>query len=417
MTRRFPLFFRFNRNPLKFWAYSAEKKLEVRNFHSTFYGQGEITMKWKTLNLCFGSLAFLFLASGAWAVPAYRIQYKNCTVTTNPLRPLIVNSATGASSIKIQYLKNAPASIQFDADGNSTNAPAGTLYMTAPLTIPGIEVTGPLGTLYTEAKVDYLLAPSGVTRIIGKKTWIGLILSETAIQSIKMDTIVDSFAVGYAGTTIQIAPPTPSTTPLSLSLSGIVLERLYANSPVSTLSVASKKGRIGSANVVSMSGIGRITPTALATPSNTYDCVAESFKRIQATAANIEPDRLRCAYHLAKVQATMVVLNHAKTGGIIGRSELAVVAGYSPVTIYASTMGSLYGYIGVEGTLLAGISTGPSAPSYHEGTIQKIATHPRNGHLIGSAHVAPGTSGSIKFVPQDHPSFLLCEDAGSHPPL
>lgn len=374
-------------------------------------------MKRKTLNLCLWSLALLFLVSNTWAVPAYRIQYKNCTVATNPLRPLIVNSANGASSIKIQYLKNVPASIQFDADGNSINNPPGTLYMTAPLTIPGIEVTGPLGTLYTEAKVGSLLVPSGVNKITAKKTWIDLILSETAIQSIKMDTIVDSFAVGYAGTSIQIAPPTPSTTPLSISLSGIVLERLYTNSPVSVLSVASRKGRIGSANVVSMSGIGRITPVALATPANPYDCVAASFKRIQATGANIEPDRLTCGAHLAKVQATMVVLNHAKTGGIVGRSELAVVAGYTPITVYASTMGSLYGYIGVEGTLVAGISASPSAPAYHEGTIQKIATHPRNGRLIGSAHVAPGTSGSIKFVPRDHPNFQLCEDAGSHPPL
>jgi hypothetical protein len=374
-------------------------------------------MKWKTLNLCLWSLALLFLVSNTWAVPAYRIQYKNCTVTTNPLRPLIVNSSNGASSIKIQYLKNAPASIQFDADGNSTNAPAGTLFMTAPLTIPAIEVTGPLGTLYTEAKIGYLLVPSGVTKITGKKTWIDLIASETAIKSIKMDALVDSFGTGYAGTSIQIAPPTPSTTPLSLSLSGIVLERLFTNSPVSTLSVASKKGKVGSATVVSMSGIGRITPVALATPANPYDCVAGSFKRIQATAANIEPDRLTCGGHLAKVQATTVVLNHAKTGGIIGRSELAVVAGYSPIIVYASTMGSLYGYSGVEGTLLAGISAGPSAPAYHEGTIQKIATHPRNGRLIGTAHVAPGTSGSIKFVPQDHLNFLICEDAGSHPPL
>ncbi len=380
-------------------------------------------MKKTTVGFWVWSLVTLFFLSAppwqnTWASSAYRIRYKNCTLTTNPSRILLVTDATGASSsVKIQYLKNVPASIQFDPDGLSTNAPAGTLYLTAPLSIPAVQVVGSLGTFYTEARVGYLMAPSGVSKITARKTWIDYVISEAAIKTIKMDTLVDSFGTGYAGTVIQIVPTPPSSTPLSLSLSGIVLEKFFSNSPVSTLSVASKKGKIGSATVVSMSGIGRITPSGLAEAANSYDCVGQSFQRIQATAANIEPDRLLCAGHLAKVQATSVVLNHAKTGGIIGRSELAVVAGYTPISVFASTMGSLYGYIGVEGTLLAGIAASPSSPAYHEGTIQKIATHPRNGRLIGTAHVAPGTGASIQFVPQDHPNFLICEDAGSHPPL
>ncbi len=376
-------------------------------------------MKRKTLGYCAWLLLAISLFSAApwqnaWAAPAYRIRYKNCTVTTNPARVLLVTDAVGATSnIKIQYLKNAPASITFDEFGNSTNAPAGTLYMAAPLTIPAIEVAGALGTFYTEAKVGYLMAPNGITTITAKKTWIDVIASQAPIRTIRMDTIVDSFGSGYATTTIQIMTPAPAPTPLSISLSGIVLERLYCMTPISTLSVASKKGKVASASVVSMGGIGRITPAALADPGATYDALMHSLASLKLTAAHMEPDHLTCVHDLGKMQALLVAFNHVKTGGIIGRSELAMGT-YPPIIVYASTIGSIYAQSIVNGTFVAGVSASPSTPAYHEGTIQKIATKPNGGHLRGTAHVAPGTSASIKFTPQDHPEFLLCEDAGSH---
>ncbi len=353
----------------------------------------------------------------AWAAPAYRVLYKNCTVTAGPAHLLLVNNTAGASSsVKIQYLKNVSPTILFDMEGNSTNAPAGTLYMIAPATIPGVQVIGPLGMFYTEAKVRYLSVPSGVNKIIAKKTWIDYVISEAAIQSIKMDAIVNSYGAGhYATTRIQIAPPTPLSTPVSISLSGIVLEKLYCSSPISILNVATKKGKVASVPVVSVSGIGRVTPDALTLPADPYDCVAQSFKRIQATGATIEPDRLTCGDGLDKMQSTAVRFNGSLTGGIIGRSASAISAGYASILVGASTMGLIYGQDIVDGTFVAGIGAGPSSPAYHEGTIQKIATHPRLGRLIGTAHVASGTGASIKFVPTNHPIFQVCEDATSHP--
>lgn len=58
-----------------------------------------------------------------------------------------------------------------------------------------------------------------------------------------------------------------------------------------------------------------MTPDALTLPADPYDCqLAQSFKRIQATGATIEPDRLTCGDSLDKMQSTAVPVQWVPDG-------------------------------------------------------------------------------------------------------
>jgi hypothetical protein len=325
-------------------------------------------------------------------------------------RAISVTNSTGVnSSVKIQHVRRIPGWVVFNGAGISMNAPNGTLYMTESASIPIVYIYPNLNTFYTEAPVDYLACAGLVEHVIVNRTFIGVIESSSAFRSLKLMAQENSALSEYAVTLVAIYGVTPRP-PMPIQTSGVILERLAVlNTPLSYVKVASKKCRtrepLLDKTFTSMGGMGSVTPTAQA--SGTSIIQVTSVERIQAQGANIAPTQFLCSSTVPSIRATSVRIKGQAVGGAVG-----LIRGLLPASEFgASNFGTIYGQVGVCGVFWAGPASGP-ASLFHQGTIQKIATHPRKGLLFGAAHVKP--TNDIQFVPKGHPLFTVCDDPGAH---
>jgi len=341
----------------------------------------------------------------------YRIQYKNCTLGTNATRSISITDTHGqASWVKIQFFKKTPASILYDANGISTNTSHGTLYMTAPLTIPAMGIDGNLGKLYTEANIGQLIFLGTLTNLTCNKSWISFLASGGGtIGSLWVSAQADSSSGQYATMFLDLETNLPQP-PMAIQLSGVILEKAAVLIPISNLTVASKKcvGGEPVRRFVSLGGVGRVTPAAQG-DSAKYPLIVRSLGKLKTSGAELAPDTLTCYSLLSSISAVSAWFDGKRVGGGVGYSDPA----RSEIEIWAGNIGSVYGDAGVNATFLAGIEGVPE-PGFHQGTIQKIATHPTKGFLKGLAHVAPGST--IKFVPASHPYFWVCDDPSQDQP-
>jgi hypothetical protein len=354
-----------------------------------------------------------FCSPSVWALPGtscYRIQYKNCTLSTDATRAIGITDTLGkASWVKIQFFKKTPASILYDANGISTNAPHGTLYMTAPLTIPTMGIDGDLGKLYTEANIGQLISLGTLTNLTCNKSWISVLISGKTIGSLRVSAQADSSVGQYATMILDFENNQPQS-PMAIQLSGVILEKAAVLIPISNFTVASKKcvGGEPVRRFVSLGGVGQVTPAAQA-DSGKYPLIVRSIGKLKTSGAELVPDTLTCYTSLLSISAVSAQFDGKRLGGGVGNSDPA----RSDIEIWAGNIGSVYGNVGVNATFLAGLEGVPE-PGFHQGTIQKIATHPTKGFLKGLAHVAPDST--IKFVPASHPYFWVCDDPAADQP-
>ncbi len=352
-----------------------------------------------------------WLVSPAAATSGYRIRYRHCSIETDLNRSIVVKDSTSrASYVKIQYVKMIPSWVTFNGAGTSTNAPAGTVYMTEPLTIPSVAIGTDLGTFYSEARVMYLACSGSVSQVRFNKTWADIIESGRTFGSLKVSAQANSTLSEYATMVMGIYGASPSA-PMPVQLSGVILENtIILNVPLTSVKVSSKKCRttlpLQDKTFVSMAGIGRVTPEALADASGKYNFVTQGVDKLRVVGANIVPNNLLSHTAIPSIQAVSARLDGSRRGGTIGLS-----LGLLPQSEFgAPSFGTIYGDVGVYGYFWAGPQGYADIP-FHQGTIQKIATHPRKGLLLGTAHVMP--TNEIKFVPKDHPLFVVCDDPGA----
>lgn len=364
--------------------------------------------------LSVGILVFsLLFSQSVLAIPGtscYRIQYKNCTLSTNATRAIGITDTHGqASWVKIQFFKKTPASVLYDANGISTGTPPGTLYMRAPLTIPTLGIDGDLGKLYTEANIGQLISMGNLTNLTCNKSWISVVISGKTIGSLRVSAQADSSSGQCATMILDLENNLPQS-PMAIQLSGVILEKAVVLVPISNLTVASKKcvGGEPVRRFVSLGGVGRVTSAAQA-DSGKYPLIVRSIGKLKTSGAELVPDTLTCYTSLLSISAVSAQFDGKRVGGGVGNSDPA----RSDIEIWAGNIGSVYGDVGVNATILAGIEGVPE-PGFHQGTIQKIATHPTKGFLKGLAHVAPGST--IKFVPASHPYFWVCDDPSQDQP-
>jgi hypothetical protein len=343
-------------------------------------------------------------------IPGYRIKSTQCTVQIASDKSLLVTGATGAqSSLKIQYFKKLPSGLLFE-DGISTSTP-GEIYLTAGSVIPEVQIQGAFGQVFTQAPILSLETTGTIEKVFSSEASVNFIEARE-LGYVKMAAEADSSAGQYATTSIQ----TSGTTALKIQLTGVILENLVTSQSVTFLKADSKKyvnkGQqtlVPPAKPVSLAGIGRVTPTALADLTSSYTLTANGIASLQTKGASMTPDSILSTGNINKIQALEAKFSGSKTGGLVGRTPGDSVI---PVVVSAPEMGMIYGQAGVHGVFNAGVDA-LGAPN-HQGTIQKIATKPNSGALSGIAHVKAGST--IQLIPQDAPNFIICaDDPANHP--
>ncbi len=343
-------------------------------------------------------------------ISGYRIKYTQCAVQIASDKSLLVTDAVGAdSSLKIQYFKNLPSGLVFD-DGISTST-ADAIYLTAGSVIPEVQIQGNFGQVFTQAPIVSIATSDTLAKVFSSDACVNFIEARE-LGYVKMAAAADSSAGQYATTSIQ----TSGTAALKIHLTGVILENLVTSQSVTSLMAYSKKyvnkgqpALAPPAKPVSLAGIGRVTPTALADLTSSYTLTANGIGSLQTKGAPITPDSILSTGKIGKIQALEAKFSGTTIGGLVGRTP---AEGVLPVVISAPDMGMIYGQAGVHGVFNAGVDA--LGQPTHQGMIQKISTKPNSGALSGIAHVKAGST--IKLVPSEAPNFIICaDDPANHP--
>jgi hypothetical protein len=343
-------------------------------------------------------------------IPGYRISYKQCAVQIAPDKSLLVTNTSGAqSNLKIQYFKKLPNGLVFN-DGISTST-SGAIYLTGGSVIPEVQIQGDFGQIFTQAPILSVVTSNTLSKVFSSDACVNFIEARE-LGYVKMAAATDSASGQYATTSIQ----TSGTAALKIQLTGVILENLVTSQSLTMLKADSKKYNKGgqatlqpSVKSVSLGGIGRVTPAALADLTSSYTLTVNGINSLQTKGAAIAPDAIWSGAKIQKVQALEAKFSGTKVGGVVGRIP---GAGVIPVVISAPDMGMIYGQAGVHGVFNAGVDA--LGQPTHQGTIQKIATKPNGGTLSGIAHVKAGST--IQLVPKDAPDFIICaDDPANHP--